>query len=71
MFDYVVIYKVNGEIKDEVISFEEFIDTDFINEFFLDELELQYGIRDIEILDYYELFDKTVDVYSLVDNLKQ
>ena len=39
--DYVVEYSVNGEIKEEVVSFEDFY-SDFIEDFILDKLEISY-----------------------------
>ena len=36
--DYIVKYSVDGEIKMEVVSFEDFITSDFIIDFILDKL---------------------------------
>ena len=63
--DYVVEYSVNGEIKIEVVSFEDFITSDFIEDFILDKVEdLEEG-RDIKILHIDLLRNYNVDVYNL------
>ena len=62
--DYVVEYSVNGEIKIEVVSFEDFY-SDFIEDFILDKLEDLEESRDIKILHIELLRDYDVDVYNL------
>ena len=62
--DYIVEYSVNGEIKMEVVSFEDFY-SDFIEDFILDKLENLEGSRDIEIIHIEPLRDYNVDVYNL------
>ena len=63
--DYVVEYSVNGENKMEVVSFEDFITSDFIEDFILDKLEDLEESRDIKILHIEPLRDYEVDVYNL------
>ena len=63
--DYVVEYSVNGEIKIEVVSFEDFITSDFIEDFILDKLEDLEESRDIKILHIEPLRDYNVNVYNL------
>ena len=63
--DYMVEYSVNGEIKMEVVSFEDFITSDFIEDFILDKLEDLEESRDIKILHIEPLRDYNVDVYNL------
>ena len=63
--DYVVEYSVNGEIKMEVVSFEDFITSDFIIDFILDKLEDLEESRDIKILHIEPLRDYNVNVYNL------
>ena len=63
--DYMVEYSVNGEIKMEVVSFEDFITSDFIEDFILDKLEDLEESRDIKILHIDSLRDYGVDVYNL------
>ena len=63
--DYVVEYSVNGEIKMEVVSFEDFITSDFIEDFILDKLEDLEESRDIKILHIEPLRDYNVNVYNL------
>ena len=62
--DYIVKYSVDGEIKMEVVSFEDFI-SDFIEDFILDKLEDLEESRDIKILHIEPLRDYDVDVYKL------
>ena len=62
--DYVVEYRVNGKIKEEVISLDDFY-SDFIEDFILDKLEDLEESRDIEILHIELLRDYNVDVYNL------
>ena len=62
--DYVVEYSVNGEIKMEIVSFEDFY-SDFIEDFILDKLEDLEESRDIEILHIELLRDYNVDVYKI------
>ena len=63
--DYMVEYSVNGEIKMEVVSFEDFITSDFIEDFILDKLEDLEESRDIKILHIEPLRDYNVNVYKL------
>ena len=63
--DYVVEYSVNGEIKIEVVSFEDFITSDFILDFILDKLYELEESRDIKILHIEPLRDYNVNVYNL------
>lgn len=63
--DYMVEYSVNGEIKMEVVSFEDFITSDFIEDFILDKLEDLEESRDIKILHIEPLRDYNVNVYEL------
>ena len=62
--DYIVEYSVNGEIKEGVISFDDFY-SDFIEDFILDKLEDLEESRNIEILHIELLRDYNVDVYNL------
>ena len=36
--DYIVEYSVNGEIKEEIVSFEDFIPSEVIEDFIKDKL---------------------------------
>ena len=63
--DYMVEYSVNGENKMEVVSFEDFITSDFIEDFILDKLEDLEESRDIKIIHIESLRDYNVDVYNL------
>ena len=72
--DYMVEYSVNGEIKMEVVSFEDFITSDFILDFILDKLyeleEFEHNnyendSLEIDILHVELLRDYNVDVYKL------
>ena len=72
--DYVVEYSVNGEIKIEVVSFEDFIPSEIIEDSIMDELyeleEFRYDTYDnksleIDILHIELLRDYNVDVYNL------
>ena len=63
--DYMVEYSVNGKIKMEVVSFEDFITSDFIEDFILDKLEDLEESRDIEIIHIEPLRDYNVNVYNL------
>ena len=62
--DYVVEYSVNGEIKMEVVSLDDFY-SDFIEDFILDKLEDLEESKDIKILHIELLRDYNVDVYNL------
>ena len=64
MFDYYVKYRVNGEIKEDVISLDDFY-SDFIEDFILDKLEDLEESRDIKILHIEPLRDYNVNVYEL------
>ena len=72
--DYVVEYSVNGEIKMEVVSFEDFIPSEIIEDSIMDELyeleEFRHDIYDnksleIDILHIELLRDYNVNVYNL------
>ena len=63
--DYIVEYSVNGKIKMEVVSFEDFITSDFIVDFILDKLYELEESRDIKILHIEPLRDYNVNVYNL------
>ena len=63
--DYMVEYSVNGKIKMEVVSFEDFITSDFIVDFILDKLEDLEESKDIKILHIEPLRDYNVNVYNL------
>ena len=72
--DYVVEYSVNGEIKMEVVSFEDFIPSEIIEDTIMDELyELEEFRQDsyenksleIDILHIDLLRNYNVDVYNL------
>ena len=72
--DYVVEYSVNGEIKIEVVSFEDFIPSEIIEDSIMDELyELEEFRHDtyenksleIDILHIEPLRDYNVNVYNL------
>ena len=63
--DYVVEYSVNGEIKMEVVSFEDFIPSEFVYDFIMDELEDLEKSSDIEILHIEYLRDYSVNVHEL------
>lgn len=62
--DYIVEYSVDGEIKEEIITFEDFI-SDFIEDFILDKLYDLEECENIEILHIESLRDYNVDVYNL------
>ena len=72
--DYIVEYSVNGEIKEEIVSFDDFISNKVIEDFIKDKL---YDLEEFE-QDSYEnkpleiyivhiesLRDYNVDVYKL------
>ena len=72
--DYIVEYSVNGEIKLEVVTFEDFISHDFIEDAIMDELydleEFGHDTYDnksleIDILHIDSLRDYNVNVYEL------
>ena len=72
--DYVVEYSVNGEIKIEVVSFEDFIPSEIIEDTIMDELyDLEEFRHDtyynksleIDILHIDLLRDYNVNVYNL------
>ena len=65
MFDYEVEYKVNGEIKVEIVILEDFIDADFVKDFIYDKLEELEETSNIEILHIELLRDYNVNVYNL------
>ena len=71
--DYRVEYSVNGEIKEEIVSFDDFY-SDFIEDFIKDKLyDLEEFEQDsyenkpleIDILHIETLRDYNVDVYKL------
>ena len=72
--DYIVEYSVNGEIKEEIVSFEDFIPSEVIEDFIKDKLyDLEEFEQDsyenkpleIDILHIETLRDYSVDVYKL------
>ena len=72
--DYIVEYSVNGEIKMEVVTFEDFIPSEIIEDTIMDELyELEEFRQDsyenksleIDILHIELLRDYNVNVYNL------
>ena len=72
--DYIVEYSVNGEIKEEVVSFDDFISNKVIEDFIKDKLyDLEEFEQDsyenkpleIDILHIETLRDYSVDVYKL------
>ena len=72
--DYVVEYSVNGEIKMEVVSFEDFISNEVIEDLIKDKLydleEFRHDTYDnksleIDILHIELLRDYNVDVYKI------
>ena len=65
MFDYEVEYKVNGEIKVEIVILEDFIDVDFVKDFIYDKLEELEETSNIEILHIEPVRDYNVNVYKL------
>ena len=65
MFDYEVEYKVNGEIKVEIVILEDFIDVDFVKDFIYDKLEELEETSNIEILHIGPIRDYNVNVEDL------
>ena len=71
--DYMVEYSVNGEIKMEVVSFEDFIPSEIIEDSIKDELyDLEESKQDnenksleIDVLHIEPLRDYNVNVYEL------
>ena len=72
--DYIVEYSVNGEIKEEIVSFDDFISNKVIEDFIKDKLyDLEEFEQDsyenkpleIDILHIESLRDYSVDVYRL------
>ena len=72
--DYIVEYSVNGEIKMEVVSLDDFIPSEVIEDFIKDKLyDLEEFEQDsyenkpleIDILHIETLRDYSVDVYKL------
>ena len=72
--DYIVEYSVNGEIKEEIVSFDDFISNKVIEDFIKDKLyDLEEFEQDsyenkpleIDILHIESLRDYNVDVYKL------
>ena len=72
--DYIVEYSVNGEIKEEIVSFDDFISNKVIEDFIKDKLyDLEEFKQDsyenkpleIDILHIETLRDYSVDVYKL------
>ena len=72
--DYIVEYSVNGEIKMEVVSFDDFISNKVIEDFIMDRLydleEFEHDSYEnkpleIDILHIESLRDYSVDVYKL------
>ena len=63
--DYRVEYSVNGEIKEEIVSFDNFITSEFIEDLIMDDLADLEESSDIEILHIEYLRDYKVDIYNL------
>ena len=72
--DYIVEYSVNGEIKEEIVSFDDFISNKVIEDFIKDKLyDLEEFEQDsyenkpleIDIVHIESLRDYNVDVYKL------
>ena len=72
--DYIVEYSVNGEIKEEIVSFDDFISNKVIEDFIKDKLyDLEEFEQDsyenkpleIDILHIETLRDYSVDIYRL------
>ena len=72
--DYIVEYSVNGEIKEEIVSFDDFISNKVIEDFIMDRLydleEFEHDSYEnkpleIDILHIESLRDYSVDVYKL------
>ena len=74
--DYIVEYSVNGEIKMEVVSLDDFIPSEVIEDFIKDKLydleefeqdsyENENKPLEIDILHIETLRDYSVDVYRL------
>ena len=72
--DYIVEYSVNGEIKEEIVSFDDFISNKVIEDFIKDKLyDLEEFEQDsyenkpleIDILHIEPLRDYNVNVYEL------
>ena len=72
--DYIVEYSVNGEIKEEIVSFDDFIPSEVIEDFIMDKLEYLEEFKqdsyenkplEIDILHIETLRDYSVDVYKL------
>ena len=73
--DYIVEYSVNGEIKEEIVSFDDFISSEVvIEDFIMDKLEYLEEFKqdsyenkplEIDILHIELLRDYNVDVYKL------
>ena len=73
--DYIVEYSVNGEIKEEIVSFDDFISSEVVIEDFikdklydLEEFEqdsYENKPLEIDILHIETLRDYSVDVYKL------
>ena len=74
--DYIVEYSVNGEIKEEIVSFDDFISNKVIEDFIKDKLydleefeqnsyENENKPLEIDIVHIESLRDYKVDVYKL------
>ena len=72
--DYIVEYSVNGEIKMEVVSLDDFIPSEVIEDFIKDKLydleefeqnSYENESLEIDILHIESLRDYNVDVYKL------
>lgn len=72
--DYIVEYSVNGEIKEGIVSFDDFISSEFIEYFIMDRLydleefeQVSYENKplEIDILHIETLRDYNVNVYKL------
>ena len=72
--DYIVEYSVNGEIKEEIVSFDDFISNKVIEDFIKDKLydleEFEHNSYENESLEIDNLHiallrDYNVDIYKL------
>ena len=59
--DYIVEYSVNGEIKEEVVSFEDYISNEFIEDRIMAEL---YDLEEFE-QDSYEDISLEIDILHI------
>jgi hypothetical protein len=56
MIDYIVLYKINGDIKDTIITLEtDYIEDDILEELLTENLKDYLETEGFEILEYYTL----------------